>query len=184
MFVRDFIEVPRPFEEVAPRLVRDASWLNPIVHDALKQASEVGHSEAPNGSATDGAAPTAVHCIRGRIRIRTDSLVVLVHWDTDPPGGVLPVLDGDLEVAPLSESRSQVSLSACCPPYGRADPATERVVEVAMRAFLERLAPSSTPRREPAPAGFGRGGPAAAPRAYRKLVWAFQAQRLARSDGF
>ena len=35
MFVRDFVEVFQPFEAVAPCLVRDASWLDPIAHDAL-----------------------------------------------------------------------------------------------------------------------------------------------------
>ena len=138
--MRDFIEVPRPFEEVAPGLVRDAQWLNPIVHHALEEASEAGHREPVDGTGTDGAALTSVHCVRGPVRIRADSLVVPVHWDTDPPDGVLPVLDGDLEVAPLGESRSQVSFSAYCRPYGRWDPGTQRVAEVAMRAFLERLA--------------------------------------------
>jgi len=140
VFVRDFIEVARPFEEVAPRLVRDTDWLNPIVHDALEQVREGGYSTPVDGPAGDGVAPTAVHCVRGLFRIRADSLVVSLHWDIDPPGGVLPVLDGDLEVAPLGERRSQVSLSAYCPPFGRTDPARQRGAEVAMRAFLERLA--------------------------------------------
>jgi hypothetical protein len=140
MFVRDFIEVARPFEEVAPRLVRDTDWLKPVVHDALALVRDVGSSPQAGGPATDGVAPTVVHCVRGLFRIRADSLVVSLHWDTDPPGGVIPVLDGDLEVAPLGERRSQVSLSAQCPPYGREDPARQRSVEGAMRAFLERLA--------------------------------------------
>jgi len=44
-------------------------------------------------------------------------------------GGAVPTL-----------RRSQVSLSAYCPPFGRTDPARQRGAEVAMRAFLERLA--------------------------------------------
>lgn len=140
MFVRDFIEVPRPFEEVAPWLVRDASWLDPIVHDALKRANAPDQGVASDGSATRDGPPTAVHCVRGPVHVRTDSLVVSVRWDTNPPGGVLPVLDGDLEVAPLGQSRSQVSLSAQCQPSGRTDPALQRVAEIAVRTFLEQLA--------------------------------------------
>ena len=30
MFVRDFIAIDQPFESVAPQLLQDAAWLEPI----------------------------------------------------------------------------------------------------------------------------------------------------------
>ena len=38
MFVRDFLAVEQPFELVAPRLLQDAAWLDPIAHDAVAEA--------------------------------------------------------------------------------------------------------------------------------------------------
>jgi hypothetical protein len=140
MFVRDFVEVPRPFEEVVHRLVDDSTWLNAIVHDTLKVANQVGYRGVPEASATDAVTPPAVHCIRGPARIRTDSIIVPVHWATEPHRGLLPVLDGELEIAALSESHALVSLHADFPPYGRDDPAIERVAEAALRTFLDHLA--------------------------------------------
>jgi hypothetical protein len=140
MFVRDFIQVSRPFEDVAPRLVRDADWLNPVVHDALEDAMRAHETWPPGAPIGAELASPAVRCTRGPVRIRTDTLVVLLRWEADPPIGPIPSLEGDLEVAPMGESRSQLSLSAQCAPFGRSDPASQRVVETGLRAFLERLA--------------------------------------------
>ena len=46
-------------------------------------------------------APVTVHCARGPVRVRDDTLVMPLRWDTNVPAEVLPALTSDLEVVPL-----------------------------------------------------------------------------------
>ncbi len=141
MFVRDFIDVPLPFEAVAPRLVRNEAWLNPIAHDALEEAAATLDALRPDPPRQAGLPPLSVHLTRGPVRLRADSLVMPLHWETNLPASVLPGVNGDLEVSPLGQDRSQVAVSATTwTSSAEHDGITRRVVETGLRSFLRRLA--------------------------------------------
>jgi hypothetical protein len=141
MFVRDFIEIHQPFEAIAPRLVRDAAWLDPIAHDALEEAIAVIGALHPDEAVRLGVPPLTVQCVRGAVRLRADALVMPLRWDTNLPAFWPPSLDGDLEVVPLGETRTQVALNAnTCPSPRDRDAITRRVVETSLRSFLRQLA--------------------------------------------
>jgi hypothetical protein len=146
MFVRDFIEVHQPFEAVAPRLVRDAVWLEPIAHDALEEAIATLGALGPHRSVDLGLPPVTVRCARGPVRLRSDVLVMALRWETNLPAWMPFSLDGDLEVVPLGVERSHLALNAntlASPPVN--DAVTRRVAETGVRAFLRQLASSLEP---------------------------------------
>ncbi len=140
MFVRDFIELPLPFEAVAPRLVRNAVWLDPIAQHAVEEVVATLaalHADQPVPSRR----PLQVRCVRGPVRIRADAMVMPLRWETNLPVSLLPALDGDLEVVPLGADRSQIALNANT--TARTDNgggATRRAVETGLRTFLSQLA--------------------------------------------
>jgi len=140
MFVRDFIAIDEPFESVAPQLLQDAAWLEPIAYDAVVEAIRTLRALNPGQPLTLDLAPVTVHCARGPVRIRDDTLVMPLRWDTNVPAEVLPALTSDLEVVPLGRERSQVVMNAT---YRRADApdhTTRRAVDTGVRAFLQGLA--------------------------------------------
>jgi hypothetical protein len=141
VFVRDFIEIRQPFEAVAPRLVRNAAWLDPIARGAVEDAVATMRAIRPDEPAHRGLSPLTVRCTRGPVRIRGGALVMPLSWETNLPTSVLPNLDGDLEVVPLGAGRSQIALSANDgASSGHRDDGTRRAVESGLRAFLRQLA--------------------------------------------
>src|SRR3990172_53547 len=122
MFVRDFVHVERPFEEIAPRFLEDPAWLETLL------------------SSISGA--TAVRCQRGTVRRRADTLVVPMRWALED-AAVLPSLDGDVAIVPIDRGRCHISFEATYALDTRdreAQHVTEHAVEGTVRAFLSRLA--------------------------------------------
>jgi hypothetical protein len=146
MFVRDFIEIGQPFEAVAPRLVRDAAWLEPIAHDALAEAVTTFGALRPDQPVHQVLSRLSVRCERGPVRFRSDALVMPLRWETNLPAFMLPSLDGDLEVVPLGADRSQLALNATMDAFSSdRDAIALRVVETSLRSFLRQLAASLDP---------------------------------------
>jgi hypothetical protein len=140
MFVRDFIEVSQPFEAIAPRLVRNANWLDPIAHHAVEQTMATLFAQHPDRP-DPLAVPLQVRCVRGTVRLRADALVMPLRWESNVPSSVLPNLDGDLEIVPLGSARSQIGINARgSTVQSDSDEATRRAVEIGLRAFLRELA--------------------------------------------
>jgi hypothetical protein len=143
VFVRDFIEISRPFEAVAPRLVRDAAWLDPIAHDAVREAVATLAALRPDQPAQAALPPVSVRCTRGPVRLRADALVMPMRWETNLPSTVVPGVDGDLEVVPLGRERSQIALNANAAASSiDGEGIICRVVETGLRVFLRQLAAS------------------------------------------
>ena len=171
MFVRDFILVARPFQSIAPRFLRDPRWLRPIVDEAVGEAARI--SSALAGSPVragdhrgevaielggDLAGEQIVRFDRGAVRTRARGLVVPIAWSHAADLSWFPPISGDLEIAPIGLSRSELVLSATYqgpepldeigpPPGARPGDAApvdsgvvHRVVETGVRAFLQQLA--------------------------------------------
>lgn len=142
MFVRDFIHVSQPFEQVAPRFVRDTAWLAPLAEDAAEVARELAVSLLGRGQ-SGPARPVAVRCEIGPVRARATSLLVPLWLLTEGQDNALPDLTGDLEVAPVGTGRSLLAFGAT---YRR--PASEsrelhrveRATEAGVRTFLSGIA--------------------------------------------
>jgi hypothetical protein len=79
-------------------------------------------------------------------------------WEATGPEGLLPTLEGDLEVASLGPNRTQLSISAMyTPPMGAFGRALDRgllhrVAEATVKDFLDRVA-AAMPHPDPAVPG-------------------------------
>jgi hypothetical protein len=141
---------------VRGRFVGDGSWFAPLATAAEEDGEELYFRIGPTWAS--GRAARKVVVTLGQPHERGDALIVPVSWRSSDLPGLFPVLDGDLELAPLAPERCRVSLSASyLPPFGelgrRLDRALlHRVARSTARSFLARLA-ESLELDDPAAAG-------------------------------
>jgi len=145
MFLRSYVVVARPAEEVEVAMVSGAqNWVPDIARAAngngQKLLSELGFDIGKQR-------------IRRRIKVEIGAAKVAsgliympIRWRAASEAGIFPTLDGELEVADLGPERTQLALSANYePPLGLigklADRALlHRVAEVTVHDFLVRIA--------------------------------------------
>ncbi len=144
MFLRYFITIPRPAEEIESVFERGvANWMPTLVEEMNGQGnrllSELGF-EIAGGR------------IQRRIKIdvrpgrRTAGATLIpISWRAASASALFPVLDGQLEIASLGPKTTQLGISANYePPLGLvgkiADRALlHRVAEVTVKDFLEAI---------------------------------------------
>jgi hypothetical protein len=163
MFVRYFVELPIPQEQVETALAHDPrSWLPGLARDAHRRGdallAEVGFGEAIR-------IKREVNIQLGP-PIRSSSKTVFpLRWEAAAHPKLFPSLDADLEVAPLGPERTQLAISArYVPPFrafGRAlDRAVlSRIAEATVKDFLDQVALTLMPPTT-AQVGAGSGNPA------------------------
>jgi len=143
MFVRYYLELPRPFQEVeAALLTSPEDWVPGLASDADAGGERL--------LAEVGVGPGA-HRLEKQVRIelgqpfRIASKTILpMTWKATLAEGLFPSLEADLEVAALGPNRTQLSISARyrppLGPLGRAIDRTllHRVAEATVKNFLDR----------------------------------------------
>ncbi|HYV02527.1 MAG TPA: hypothetical protein VEM93_09395, partial [Actinomycetota bacterium] len=118
MFVRYYVDVPLPFEQVERALLDDPErWVPGIAEGAQARAetlmAEVGFG--PNGRRVG----KKVIIDFGQTMRFPSRTIVPLSWRASGPEGLFPVLDADLEVAALGPNRTQLSMNARYrPPLG------------------------------------------------------------------
>jgi hypothetical protein len=145
VFLHDFVDVDRPVDEVAGRLDDGAGWLGSLATAAGDETGALLVRIGPTWSLGDWVARD----VRVRLGLpmrHGHAMVVPVRWEDANRPGFFPVLDGDMEVAPLGADRCRIVMNASYrPPFegvGRAiDQAIlHRVAESTVRSFLHRVA--------------------------------------------
>jgi hypothetical protein len=156
MFLRYYLDLPMPFEQAERALLAiPGSSLGALVEEtgdrAQRLLAEVGFTVAERRIQRQVAI-----AFRDPNRLETRTLLPMT-WDPTSPDGLLPALDGDLEVASLGPNRTQLSISAMYTPpmgtFGRAlDRALlHRVAEATVKEFLERVAAGMKERHSAVP---------------------------------
>ena len=135
MLIRYFIELPVPYNELANALVGSPeAWIPGLVGEASDRGErlliEVGFGERLRVS-------KRVEVSIGDPRLLGAALYLPVSWQATGPSGLFPVLEGDLELAPLGEGRTQLAISA------RYTPPLDGFGALADRALLHRVAEST-----------------------------------------
>lgn len=144
LFVHDFVDVGRPIEVAEDWCHGDGSRLEPLASAAGQDAHELLVRIGPSWAS--GRISRDVRVALGACRERGAGLAVSIRWEAVQFPGLFPVLDGDLEFAPIGPSECRVILSASyVAPLGelgrRLDRAVlHRVAESTVRSFLVRLA--------------------------------------------
>ena len=145
MFIRYFVEVDRPFDEVEVTLLDDPqTWIPGLASKAgaLSDSllAEVGFGT--NGTRVEKQVLLTVH---EPIAFPT-RLLLPIEWRPSSAQGLFPELHADLEIAPLGPRRTHLSISARYqPPLGLVGRTLDRamlhrVAELTVKDFLDRTA--------------------------------------------
>jgi hypothetical protein len=146
MFLRYYVVLEAPAEEVAGALTRDpAEWVPGLVERADRHREEL---LAEVGVALGGHRLMAkvVHVDLGEPRRGGESVALPIAWSATGARGLFPVMDGEIGVAPLGTAGTLLSLDArYAPPFGAlgavADRALlHRVAETTIKDFLDGVA--------------------------------------------
>jgi len=149
MFLRYYLDLPTPFERAERALIAiPESSLGALVEETGDRAdrllAEVGFTVAERRIEHQVAI-----AFRDPRRLSSKTLLPMM-WEATGLEGLLPTLEGDLEVGPLGPNRTQLSISAIYRPpmsaLGRVlDRALlHRVAEATVKDFLERVAGAIT----------------------------------------
>ena len=144
MFVRYYVEVDRPFEDVRSILLNGPErWVPGLATESSRRAelllAEVGFGASPR--------------LEKRVLVELKNpmefpsrLLLPMEWRPVSAGNLFPTLDADIEVAPLGPKRTHLSISARYqPPLGMVGQALDRallhrIAEATVKDFLDRVA--------------------------------------------
>jgi hypothetical protein len=130
MFVGAETVVNAPFTEARPGLVAvaDGGWLENASGDAYGEWGAGLARVGPLGSVR--AMSRLVDVRFSELSARAMSATLILRWEAaGPGGGLFPVLDADLTIAPYGESASLLALAgAYRPPLGAVGATLDRVV--------------------------------------------------------
>jgi len=143
MFARYYLELPLPFEEVENTLLnRPQDWV-PGLAEGAEERSDRLLAEVGFGS-LGRRVGKRVEIELGRPFRFASKTILPITWHATGPEALFPSLDADLEVAQLSQNRTQLSVSARYrPPLGALGRAIDkamlhRVAEATIKDFLDR----------------------------------------------
>lgn len=145
MFVRYFLDLDDPFEDVEAALLADpSSW----VPGMARVAGEVGErllGEVGFAVSEERRIDKEVEISIGQSYRAPGKTRLPMSWKATGAGRLFPSLDADLELAGMGASRTQVSISAWYhPPLGPLGRALDRallnrVAEATIKDFLDRV---------------------------------------------
>ena len=144
LFIYDFVDLALPLEAARGSFATGGKSLGPLACAASQDAKDLLVRIGPSGVARRLSRQVRVEL--GAPRDRGEGVVVPMRWEAAKLPSLFPVLDGDLEFAPLGPSQCRMILSASyVAPLGelgrRLDRAIlHRVAESTVRSFLMRLA--------------------------------------------
>jgi hypothetical protein len=157
VFLQDFVDVGVAAAEAGERLASGGTWLAPLATAAGDDATSLLVRVGPARMGEFVARTVLVRL--GEPSARGDVVMVPIRWEDAQHPALFPVLDGDLEVAPLDVDRCRVVLYAAYRPPLRAvgrlidDALLHRVAESTVRAFLHRAAQALTAPLSGLPSG-------------------------------
>jgi hypothetical protein len=144
IFVQDFIDVPLPLASVRGQFSNTERWLAVLASEAEEDGEALRLQIGPTWAG--GLVTREVEVTLGPTHERGESLVVPLVWKATGLTGVFPMLNGDLELAPLGSLRCRLTLAATyLPPFGEMGRALDhallhRVAQSTVRSFLARVA--------------------------------------------
>jgi hypothetical protein len=142
-FVEDFVDVASPIESLCARFSGDGEWLAPLATVASQDGDNFQMRVGPSWAA--GIVTREVNVTLWAPRKRGRALARSLTWTPNDWQFLFPLLDGDLELAPLDPDHCRISLAATyTPALGRfgvhVDRALlHRVAASTVRSFLTQL---------------------------------------------
>ncbi len=146
IFVEDFIDVSQPLPSVRGRIDSAGKWVAALASAAEEDGETLRVQIGPAWAG--GRVTREVEVVLGPTRERGEAFIVPLTWRATGLASLFPVLEGDVEVAPLGSNQSRVTLSASyLPPLGDVGLSLDhalmhRVAQSTLRSFLARVAAS------------------------------------------
>lgn len=144
MLVYDFIRISLPVEQVRRRLFAEVGGLwQHVAEAAYDEGEELLSRVGPFGPVPGLSKAVTLHV--GKARDRGEGFVMPLKWAATGPAELFPVMEADLEVAPLGAVESQLRLSGSYdPPLGSVGRQLDRMLlhqlaEATVRALLSQL---------------------------------------------
>jgi hypothetical protein len=145
VFVQDFMIVERPCDELVAELVVGAGTLfRQALGEAEVDLGQLRVKVGPESGPTLLSKTVAVHI--GPLRRHGDVTLLAFSWQATGTGSLFPALDADLQLSPVGEGRSELTVQGRYePPDGilgrRIDQfLLHRLADATVRAFLSSLA--------------------------------------------
>ena len=144
MFIRYYLELSLPFEDVEEGLLADPQvWLPGVAGEAQDMGEQL-LGEVGFSFEDDRRLSKEVHIELGPPHRMPGKTLLPLSWKATGPERLFPSLDADLEIAALGWSRTQLSISARYrPPLGAVGKALDRVLhrvaEATIKDFLDRV---------------------------------------------
>ena len=143
-FIEDFVDVDSPFEKLRARFSGDGEWLSPLATVATQHGDNFQMRIGPSWAA--GIVGREVIVTLWPPRERGYALARSLSWTPSDWQFIFPLLDGDLELAPLGPDQCRISLAATyTPALGRFGAQVDRallhhVAASTVRSFLTQVA--------------------------------------------
>jgi hypothetical protein len=143
IFVEDFIDVSLPLKTVRMRFARARLWVAGLANAAEEDGETLYLQIGPKWA--HGRVTREVEVLLGPMRERGEATVVPLIWKATGLTSLFPVLDGDLELAPLGPNECRLTLTASyLPPFGHLGRTLDnalmhRVAQSTLRSFLARV---------------------------------------------
>jgi hypothetical protein len=144
MLVYDFIHVPLPVTSVRQLLLVAVSGLwQQVASAAYDEGEELLSRVGPFGPVPGLSKAVSMHV--GDVRDRGEGFVMPLQWSATGPTELFPVMQADLEIAPLGAQQTQLRLSGSYdPPLGAFGRRLDRMLlhqlaEATVRALLKQL---------------------------------------------
>jgi hypothetical protein len=145
-FIDDFVDVASPFESLRARFRGDGQWLTPLATVATQDGESFQMRVGPSWAA--GIVNHEVNVTLWPPRDRGFGLARSITWTPSDWQFLFPLLEGDLELAPLGPAQCRISLAATyTPALGRFGAQVDRallhrVAASTVRSFLTQVATS------------------------------------------
>lgn len=134
-FIEDFVDVATPFESLRARFSGDGEWLAPLATVATQDGDNFQMRIGPSWAA--GIVTREVVVTLWPPRERGGALARTLTWTPNDWQFLFPLLEGELELAPLGPDECRISLAATY------TPALGRFGAQVDRALLHRVAAST-----------------------------------------
>jgi hypothetical protein len=145
MFIRYFLDLPLPYEDVEAKLLAaPEAWVPGVAREAEDRGEEL-LSEVGFSFDDDRRLSKEVQIELGPPYRMPGKTLLPLKWAATGPERLFPSLDADLEIAALGASRTQLSISARYrPPLGPVGRVLDRallhrVAEATIKDFLDRV---------------------------------------------
>jgi hypothetical protein len=143
-FIEDFVDVASPFDTLRARFSGDGRWLAPLATVATQDGDIFQMRIGPSWAA--GIVTREVNVTLWPPRQRGYALARSLTWTPSDWQFLFPLLEGDLELAPIGAGQCRISLGATyTPALGRFGAQVDRallhhVAASTVRSFLTQIA--------------------------------------------